>query len=96
MTKDTDETPIACILSALTNTEQERRQWLSERLFGAVQHIRELENGFVLELPDEDGLWMQLAEFVTLERRCCLFLEFALHSAQTQQSTDPADLNYHD
>ena len=87
MARELDEIPIACVLAVLTDTEQERRQWLAERLFGTVQQIRELDNGFALELPDEDEIWMQMAEFVTLERRCCPFLSFALYSSEEQRPT---------
>ncbi|MEM8529860.1 MAG: hypothetical protein AAGF95_03400 [Chloroflexota bacterium] len=87
MTNDSDEVPIACVLTALTQSEQERRQWLAERLFDRVQQIRELDNGFALELPDDDEIWLQMAEFVTLERRCCPFLSFALYSAEEQRPT---------
>lgn len=85
MTEDSEEAPIACVLTALTDSEQERRQWLSDQLFGAVQQVRELDNGFALELPDDVDIWMQMAEFVTLERRCCPFLAFALYSAEEQR-----------
>ncbi|NOK57794.1 MAG: hypothetical protein GFH27_549287n98 [Chloroflexi bacterium AL-W] len=85
MARDSDGVPIACVLTALTDAEQKRRQWLAERLFGTVQQTHELGDGFALELPDDDEIWMQMAEFVTLERRCCPFLSFALYSAEEGQ-----------
>ncbi len=69
---------IACILSALSPDERSRRQHLAHDLRGMVTGLRELDDGFAFALRPSDDAWMAAAEFVSLERRCCPFLEFAL------------------
>lgn len=50
----------------------------SGALFRAVVGIRELADGYAFGLPNESGVLLKGAEFVTLERLCCPFLGFAL------------------
>jgi hypothetical protein len=73
-----EETPIACQMDALTREERTRRAELFGKLSAAVNQIRELPDGFALTLSQVPNIWMTAAEFVTLERRCCSFLTFAL------------------
>ena len=40
----------------------------------------ELHDGFALEIPSDSASFMEVAEWVDLERRCCAFAEFALES----------------
>ena len=40
--------------------------------------VRELADGYAFSYPAESGVILKLAEFVTLERRCCPFFDFAL------------------
>ncbi len=72
----TGETPLACDLHALNATEQKRRQALAERLHAAGQEVRELPDGYAFRFPAD--LYLVVANFVALERRCCPFFRFEM------------------
>ncbi len=80
------ESPIACVLDALDRDQRERRQRLAGELRSAVKGVTELADGFAFELRNDDATWINTAEFITLERRCCPFLGFALESEREQAS----------
>lgn len=44
----------------------------------AAKGIQELQNGVSLTFPPDSILFRDVAEWISLERRCCPFLEFAL------------------
>ena len=68
--------PVAC---SLTDAElQARRSEVLEKAKAAVLEIKELENGCRYRFPSSD-LWLkELFNVVSLERRCCPFLNFKL------------------
>ncbi len=80
------ESPIACVLAALDLDQRQRHQRLIGELRTAVTGVTELSDGFALRLRDDDTTWMNTAEFITLERRCCPFLGFSLDSEREQGS----------
>ncbi len=80
------ESPIACVLEALDSDQRQRHQRLTGELRKAVIGAKELSDGFALQLRDDDATWMNMAEFITLERRCCPFLGFSLVAEQEKAS----------
>ena len=80
------ESPIACVLAALDPDQRQRHQRLIGELRTVVTSVTELSDGFALRLRDDDTTWMNTAEFITLERRCCPFLGFTLDSEREQGS----------
>lgn len=80
------ESPIACVLDALDPDQRQRHQRLVGELRKAVTGVTELSDGFALRLADDDATWMNTAEFITLERRCCPFLGFSLVAEREQAS----------
>jgi hypothetical protein len=70
--------PIACRLDALDETQRQRQQALLESVRRLAPGTQELPDGFGLVFPADAALFVQLAEWISLERRCCPFLEFAL------------------
>jgi len=78
------ESPIACVLGALSPAERERRESLAEQLRKAITGVTELADGFALRLRDDDSTWRDTAELITLERRCCPFLGFQLVAEREQ------------
>lgn len=74
---------LACRLNALDADERRRRSELQDELVRSSVSIRELADGFAVELPPGDGSWRSAAEFVTLERRCCPFVTFRLETRGT-------------
>ena len=75
------ESPIACDLNALTPAERERRRTLVDALAHAIVGRAELDHGFKLRVDPAKLDLPSLAEGITLERRCCPFLDFRIELA---------------
>jgi hypothetical protein len=73
------QTTLVCDLTALNAKQKERHQMVLKRLQQSVQEIREVANGYAFRYPAEISILLLLAEFISLESRCCPFLEFTLH-----------------
>lgn len=73
-----EEIPIACVLGALTPAQREREGVLLEEHLGAIQEVREREDGFSFRYPADPELLGRMAELVGLEHMCCPFLDFQL------------------
>jgi hypothetical protein len=72
------EIPVACYWSALADEQQKRQRSLYRRLREDVREVRELDDGYAFRhSPDEDVL-LAIAEFVSNERLCCPFFDFAI------------------
>ena len=72
------EIPLACDFSGMDAAQKARYQDSRRRVFATMEDISELENGYALHFPFEAELFLALAEFITLERLCCPFFNFAL------------------
>ena len=48
----------------------------------SAQAKEELPDGFAFRLAAEPALFQQAAEWISLERRCCPFVRFALESKE--------------
>lgn len=72
----------ACNAAALAPAERLRHQELSKTLLGAVLEKVELKDGYGLRLAAEH--FMNAAEWVSLERRCCPFFTFVLEQGRDQ------------
>ena len=79
--------PLVCRLEALSPSERERHQRLTEALPRAVTETSELPAGYALTLDlsrlPADGKGhpfcvVEVAEWVDLESRCCPFLDFEI------------------
>jgi hypothetical protein len=70
--------PFACRANALDKAQRQRQQALLETVRNATLATRDLPDGFSLSFPPDAALFLQLAEWISLERRCCPFLEFGL------------------
>jgi hypothetical protein len=69
--------PIECKLDVAGTTPDAAEQ-LSARLFSAAVAIRDLPDGYRIQLRDTPGILGLLAEFVEVDRRCCAFLRHAV------------------
>lgn len=80
MMSETQDTPIFCNMDVLTPFERENHIRTTTQLFQSVQGIHEIEQGYEFIFPSPNGseIILQLAEFISNERRCCPFLEFML------------------
>ena len=70
--------PIACNLSALDEQEQQRRGHLASNLREAVCEIVPASDGYAFRFGEVKTDLREIAEFISLERRCCPFLEFQI------------------
>lgn len=69
---------IACCLDALDPAMRRRQHELLTLVRSRVQAMEELPNGFAATLPADPVLFLQIAEWVSLERRCCPFADFTI------------------
>ena len=72
------ESPIACVMDALTADERNHRAQLFSKISEQAQETQELPDGYAVRFAPDTTTWMQVAEFITFERRCCPFLAFSL------------------
>jgi hypothetical protein len=72
------ESPIACNLTALNAEQRKRHTALSKELRTNVKDIKELPDGYALQLPSDEATVQATAEWIVLERRCCPFLKFGM------------------
>jgi len=72
------ESPFACDMTAIAPEQRAAHLATIEKLFRAVESIRELASGYVFRLPNESDVLLTAAEFISLERLCCPFFGFGL------------------
>jgi hypothetical protein len=69
---------VTCRLDALTQRERVReREILTEHLVATLE-TRERDDGYAFRYGSDPALFARMAELVTLEHRCCPFLDFRL------------------
>src|SRR4030095_10300648 len=76
--KTQTEAPLACDMTAIAPEQRPHHLATSRELFARIEEARELSNGYQFRVPDSPWLLPQLAEFVSLEKLCCPFLNFAI------------------
>lgn len=76
--KPNSEQILACDFTAMDDEQRERygvlRRWLGEDF----REARELEDGYAFRHSSEAEVLVALAEYVSLERLCCPFFDFAI------------------
>jgi hypothetical protein len=70
--------PLACTLEAIDETERPRYHDLVRRLRRAIQKREEVTGGFDFLLAGAAISLQQIAEWMSMERLCCPFLNFEL------------------
>ena len=70
--------PIACRLDAFDPEARRRHARLIDTLRTGIRGNRPLEEGQAFELEGGEASFLEAAEWITLERRCCPFLRFTL------------------
>jgi hypothetical protein len=74
--------PFACRANALDKAQRQRQQALLDTVRRTVLATHELPDGLALSFRGDTAAFVQLAEWISLERRCCPFLAFALEWKQ--------------
>ncbi len=70
--------PIACQLKALDAEQRKRQKELLGIVREKIEKTVELPDGFALQVPTDHTTFLEVAEWVSLERRCCGFAAFVL------------------
>ncbi len=76
----TDPIPLACDLTAIDAQERDGHITTVESLLQRVAEVRDLPDGYALRLFDDPTVFIAAAEFITRERLCCPFFNFALEA----------------
>ena len=71
------QSPIACDMSVLSPAQRGAHLALSRDLFSSLKQIKELSNGYGFHLEGSNVV-AKAAEFISLEKLCCPFLNFTL------------------
>lgn len=69
---------ITCDFGAMDDGQRKRYRALRRRLGEDFREARELENGYAFRYSSEAEVLVALAEYVSLERLCCPFFDFAI------------------
>ena len=76
---DTTSTMVCQIDAGAFDSEQSQRyKFLKEDMRDATDEMKELPDGFAFRFPGDPRIIVNLAEWITLERRCCGFFRFVL------------------
>jgi hypothetical protein len=75
---ETQRIPIACDMNALDDSQRARYQNLRKNLLTTVCEIKEESDGYSFCWNHDASILMQIAEWVSLERLCCPFLQFSI------------------
>lgn len=84
MTNDgccSSESPLACDLDAISAGDRPRYNELRKMLAASAVGKRELADGIAVQISTERMPLPQLAEWISLERKCCPFFEFKIEVA---------------
>jgi hypothetical protein len=75
---DKGERNLACDFTVMDTEQRERYRALRRRLSKDLYEARELEDGYAFRHSSEAEVLIAMAEYVTLERLCCPFFDFAI------------------
>ncbi len=75
---DKGEVALACDFAVMDTEQRERYRALRRRLSKDLHEARALEDGYAFRHSSEARVLIALAEYVTLERLCCPFFDFAI------------------
>lgn len=74
------DAPIACDMSVFSPEDRRRYNSLTRKLARATVSRRELDNGYALEVALDRVTMGELGDWMSLESKCCRFLEIALEA----------------
>ena len=71
---------LACELEAFDDGQAARYSVVCDAVREAAMEARPIPGGFAITFPSRPEVVMLLAEFMTLERRCCRFLDLGVEA----------------
>ena len=75
------ESPLACDLDAIAASDRPRYNELRKMLAASAVGKRDLPDGIAVKIATDRMPLAQLAEWISLERKCCPFFEFKVEVA---------------
>ena len=78
---DSTSSGFVCNLGVMTTDERARYILLSRKLMRASEERRELDNGYAFRMAAETISLLEIAEWMTFERRCCPFFTLQIEAA---------------
>ena len=76
----------ACNLNAISATDRPRYNDLVNRVRVAIRDRTEASNGYVFLLDSTRVTLPEVAEWISMERRCCPFLTLQLHVSGEEEN----------
>lgn len=76
------QSPLACDMTAIPPDQRQVHLITSQDLFSRIEEFRELTDGYEFRFANGPELIVKLAEFVSLEKLCCPFLNFVIEVEQ--------------
>lgn len=74
-----------CDMFAIAPEDRELHAGTMLKLFGGVQQMKELPDGYAFQLEDGDDALLTAREFISREKLCCPFFGFELRVVPTRQ-----------
>ena len=72
------QSPFTCNLNAFNSEERMRWRTLLDQLVAAVLAVRDLSDGYALQVNTSRVSVVEVAEWIDLERKCCPFFDFRI------------------
>ena len=80
MVADSSNNAFVCNLGVMNQEERVRYVALSRKLRSAGEERRDLDNGYAFRLAPEKISLVEIADWITFERRCCPFFNLQLEA----------------
>ena len=77
---DSTSSGFVCNLGVMNEDERARYLALSRKLMGAGEERREFHDGYAFKLAAQKISILEIAEWMTFERRCCPFLNLQIEA----------------
>ena len=77
---DSNHSSFVCNLGVMNGEERARYIALSRKLIGASEERRELADGYAFRLATPKIALVEIAEWMTFERRCCPFFNLQIQA----------------
>lgn len=78
MAREPSEPVIACTPAGVPADKRQRWIEVGVEIYGAVEELQELPDGYACRLPSDAATVLRAAEYVTLDRLCCTFARWEL------------------
>ena len=76
---------VACKISVFDSKERKYYDELRKELTN-IMTVEESSNGYTFIFPNNQPLLLKIAEWISLENRCCPFIKFSLNASGDSDS----------